>query len=262
MKSAAKRLSVGFLALPRGLHLIATRPKILKWALMPFFLGVAVFLTGFFLGLPFLMHLIPTLTSSALGLLFTSHTLLFSIAYWTVLLLAWPTSLFALFYFLFLLAKLMATPFYPLLAESALVEIGMMKPIPMWTQGWLASSGRLVAVSAAKTFIFAIAGTLLFFGSFFPGLAPVTAFGFLLIAAFDSVDASFEALHMGLGERLRFFRTEWLAFTGLGVAMGLVFFVPGLNFFLFPAAVVGGADLVRRLRRDSTENEMRPAREL
>ena len=248
MKRAANSFGNGFLALPRGIHLISTRRRILKWAVMPLFLGVAVFMTGLFLGIPFLIHLIPTLASYAIGLLFTSHSLLFSIAYWSVLLLAWPTSLFALFYFLFLISKLIATPFYSLLAESTLIEIGLMKRVPLWQQGWLSASARLLADSAAKTFLFTIAGVLLFFGSFFPGLAPVTAFGFLMIAAFDSVDASFEALQMSLGDRLRFFGREWLAFAGLGAAMGLVFFIPGLNFFLFPAAVVGGADLVRRLR--------------
>jgi uncharacterized protein involved in cysteine biosynthesis len=49
--------------------------------------------------------------------------------------------------------------------------------------------------------------------------------------------------------RFAFFRQHFAVFVGLGVSLGLVFLIPGLNFFVLPASVAGGADLVRRLSK-------------
>jgi uncharacterized protein involved in cysteine biosynthesis len=104
----------------------------------------------------------------------------------------------------------------------------------------------MFGVSVLRGFLFGLLGAVLFVFSFVPGLGLLTGFCFLVLVAFDICDYALEALQMNLSERIYFFRRHIAVMVGLGAIMGLVFLVPGLNFFLFPAAVAGAADVVRR----------------
>lgn len=243
-----------------GLQLMTTNARVRRKAILPFIFTFLVFIVGIVLGIPTLAKVIPWMTASALSSVgLSSGTIVYSLVYWPAVFFAWPAAVFALFYVLFVLARLVATPFYSLLAETVLVERGLMKPESFRLGFWLKSSSHLMTVSLAKLVIFLVVGAVLFVASFLPGLGLLAAFGFLLLASFDIVDLSMEALRYGIRERLRFFWRELPAFMGLAVAMGLVFLVPGLNFLLFPAAIAGASEMIRLHRHDRDLNHSAPS---
>jgi uncharacterized protein involved in cysteine biosynthesis len=170
--------------------------------------------------------------------------------YILTLILIWPASLFFLLYGLFVVNKVIAAPFLALLAEYHLIEAGVLADRPFHLRHWLAVGAKMFFVSLIKSIVFTILGVFLFFVSFIPVLNVVAVSGALLIVAFDLSDYAFEALQMGFRERIRFFLANLSTFSGIATAMGLVFFVPGLNVFSFPACVAGATDVVRRILRE------------
>lgn len=247
MSTHAHGFGQGFLSPIRGLELIASNRRVRRLAIVPFALTFLVFIAGVFLGLPFIVHLIPFIAQNGVNAIgFATGSFGFIAMYWLVTVLAWPVAAFALLFVLFLISRLLATPFYSLLAERVLIERKLKPDDPFALSVWLRTLVPLMIVAIVKTVLFLIVGAMLFVLSFIPGLGAVTAFGFLLMAAFDVVDLSMEAMQMSLGERLKLFASEIPAFSGLAAAMGLVFLLPGLNFFLFPAAVAGGSEIIRR----------------
>jgi CysZ protein len=248
MNSPLAGFALGALTLGRGMGLILASPRIRRWTIVPFVLGLLVIVTGLSFGISYLAGLLPSLAAIGLGWTgIAAGSWVYGALYWVVLILAWPVSLLALFYFLFLLVRVVAAPFYSFLAEVVLIENGTLKESSFRLGSWLDTSMRMFKVSLVKLVLFTFFGAVLFVLSFLPGLALITGFCFLLMAAFDAVDASFEALQMGFLDRIRYFRANLAVFSGMAVIMGLVFLVPGLNFFLLPSAVVGGADLLHRL---------------
>jgi CysZ protein len=238
----------GFLSVSRGFGLLLINPRIRRWAIIPFILAALVLVVGFYFGFSVLGGQLPHMVSSGLAFAgIEAGSLFYSLLYWLILILTWPLGLFLVFYFLFLLVRIVAAPFYSLLAEAALVEIGLLQESEFHLKNWLRVSLLMLKASLLKLLFFGPLAALLFLLSFIPGLGLVTGFCFLLMVAFDVLDASFEALQWSFRERMRYFNKHLSAFSGMAFAMGLVFLIPGLNFFLLPVAVVGGADLLRRI---------------
>ncbi len=237
---------IGFGAPFAGVQLILSNRRLFRTALLPFLLTAFVFIAGLAAGFPFLVQHIPLMAAGGLALIgLSSSSIAYAILYWIIVVLAWPAALFGLIYVLFLISRLIATPFYAYLAERVLIERGLIPDRPFEFIDFIVTNWRLLGVSLVKVVVFLIAGCLLFILSFFPGLGLVTGLGYLLMAAFDVVDISFEGMRLGLRERVRIFREELPSFLGLATMMGLVFLVPGLNFFLFPAAVAGASDIIQ-----------------
>lgn len=236
----------------RGIGLLWRRRTLWPYALAPFVIGSAVLVWGL------------VWAFGNLGGWIASWTMTWSFvppdlqaaAYWAAAILLWPAFLVALFFCTYLFTKIVASPFHALLAERALIELNEVEDRPFELMRWLRVSVRMFLVSILKTGIFATVGAALFVASFVPFLNVIAAFGFLLIVAFDSTDYAFEALQWGLRERVRFFRDHITYFFGFAAALGLVFFVPGFNFLLFPAAVVGGSELVHRILRSKAEKSI------
>ena len=238
--------ALGFSAPVRGLRLIAKHPKLMAAALIPFLVGLAVILFGAFFGIAFLAGLLPNLVDSILAAMRLSEdSMIFVFLYWFTLILAWPMALAALLYFLFMIARLIAAPFFAFLAEKVLQEVAPAKkfhPIR-----WMRTSGRMFVVSFMKLLIFTIVGAALFILSLIPGLGLFTGFGFLLLLAYDIVDGSLEVFELSSKQRWSFFRDNFGFFSGLALALGLAFLIPGLNIVLLPIAIAGSADVVRQL---------------
>lgn len=241
-----KEFLLGFSSPFKGIELILSNRGLFWTAVLPFSITALIFILGLFFGFPLLAQLIPSLTLQSLLLIGVGNAGFWhSILYWVVVVLAWPAAIFALFYSLFLVTRLIATPFYAFLAERVLISRNLIedRPFEMWD--WVVTNWRLMGVALIKVFVFAIVGLVLFLLSFFPGFGLISAFGYLLMAAFDVVDISFEGMRLSFKERLSFFQNELPCFFGLASAMGLVFLVPGLNFFLFPAAVAGASEIIK-----------------
>jgi uncharacterized protein involved in cysteine biosynthesis len=92
--------------------------------------------------------------------------------------------------------------------------------------------------------ILVVFGLLLTILSFIPLLhLPVLCIGFFIIAT-DCLDYSLETLEYRLRARFRYYSKNFGQISGFTVGLGLTFLVPGLSFFLMPAAIVGAAHLV------------------
>lgn len=245
MSGMLDEFASGFASFFRGFVLLARTPRLWPFALAPFFIGIAIMVSGFFWAignLPALMQ----------GLLFKIESLTatyFPFVYGVVMILVWPAFLMALLYAVFLLAMLIASPFHAVLAERSLIALTVLKNEPFQFMRWLRSTVHMIVVSVLKVLIFTVVGLALFVLSFIPLVNFVAGFGFLLVITFDCTDFSFEALQMGLRARLRYFFSNFMRFSGFAAALGLVFLVPGFNFLLMPVAVVGGSDLVSRKQK-------------
>ncbi len=257
MRNQVSEFALGFTAPFLGVQLIASNRRIMKWAFVPFFVGLVVVILGAFFGLSFLAGLLPVLVTNLLALIgLTAGATLFTVTFWLTLLLAWPMALFALFYLLFMIARLIGAPFLALLAERVLIERGYLGEKPFEMRGWIALSLRMFGVSLMKLIVFGLLGVLLFLLSLIPGLGLVTGFGFLLLIAFDAADSAFETFEMNFGERISFARRHLTLFCGLAAALGLAFLIPGLNFVLLPAAIAGATDRVGALMGSKSNRKM------
>lgn len=244
MKVEESNFILGFKALFRGLALFK-ESRAVRWrAYIPWLICTALFVFGLvvaFQNLNIWVH------SALLGLsLFTGPY--FAAIYYLALFLLWPSFVIILVYLIYVLHRIVAAPFYALLAERVLIEQGALPESDFKLGPWLAISARMFIVSLGKTVIFLLLGLGFFILSLIPVLNLMAAFCFFMMMAFDSTDYALEALQFGLRARLRFMWRYWTAFAGLAIALGLVSLVPGLNFLLLPAVVAGGADMVRRLQ--------------
>jgi uncharacterized protein involved in cysteine biosynthesis len=240
----------GLFAPARGLGLIMSHRRLGLYAITPFVISFLIFLVlgGWWLvylwgAMPAIGHRLVEFVAPQASA--TTATFLFVLA----LVLFWPAALFLLLYSLFIVNKIVGSPFHALLAEHILIEEGVLEDRPLGVGHRLIAVIQMFLVSLVKSLVFIAIGVILFFVSFIPVLNFLAAFGAFLLVAFDLADYAFEALEMDFSRRVKFFTDNLATFSGIAVAMGLVFFIPGLNFFLFPACVAGASDVVRRIMR-------------
>ncbi len=240
------RFAAGFGAFFRGFGLLGRTPGLWPFAVAPLAIGMTFLVSGLVWAFG---HAGAWIGSWAAGLEFAPEALRTPL-YWAAVIFSWPVLLLAVLYVSYLFTKLVGSPFYALLAERSLIALALLEDKPFRFVPWLRVSARMFVVSLLKTLLFAMFGALLFVATWIPGVNLAAAFGFLLIVSFDCADYSFEAMQMGFRDRLRYFREHFAYFCGFAGSLGLVFFVPGFNFFLLPAAVAGGSELVRRIAAD------------
>lgn len=255
MSEVLDSLLTGLVAPVKGLELIFRNPRVRHSAILPFAIVLITFLLGIFFGLPVLFKLIPWLANKTIATAgLTAASVAAKFFYYGLIAMAVPVGVFALLFAVYLASQLLAAPFYALLAERALAESGVLGQRPFRFKAWLKVSLRLLLVAWLKTMLFGVVGGLLFVLSFIPGLGLFSAYGFLLMAAYDIVDISMDAMHFRFGERILFFKRHFPAFFGLATTLGLVFFIPGLNFLLFPASIAGAHVIFARAKVHHVEN--------
>lgn len=244
----AHKFSLGFSTPFVGISLIVGSHSIRRLSIIPFILTLLVFSVGLALGLPFITSLVAPFTSWIVSAVTSKPTSDFAVGLsWVLPVLIWPSLAIALLYLLVVLSRLLVSPFFSLLSEKVLIVQGGIEPEKFQLVSWLKLNARMIRISLVKALAFSILGLVLTVLSFIPGVGLVTGFGFLILIGYDVTDYAFEALQWSWEQRIKFFRRNFAAFIGLGTALGLVFLIPGLNFFLLPASVAGAAELVRRL---------------
>lgn len=236
--TVAGKFARGFAVPLKGALILANHRKLQKYAFAPFAVTTVIFITGLAAGLPVITQAVTPV----------AHAVTRNPAGQMLLAIAlWPALALALTYVLVNLARLACGPLYGLLAEKTLVNQGALEKSDETVAKWFARQVRLTRAGLVKTAIFLVAGIMLGLLSFIPGLGFATSFVFLVLLAYDIVDYALDALGLKLERRIDFFRQHFAVFIGLGIALGLVFLIPGLNFFALPASVVGASDLTRRL---------------
>lgn len=250
VESSFAQFILGFLAPARGLRLIFLHRDLLRLALLPLLISIVVMLSGLVFFLPGITSLVTNLAAqSAIWLGLAEATFLGQAVYWLVVVLLWPVSAVLLFYLLWIVTRVLTSPFFSLLAERSLILLQVIPHKRFVFSQWLEVSLRMLRVSLVRGLALLVIGVFLAILSLIPGLEPVTALAFLFLLAADLADYSLEALGAGLRSRIEFVRQHWLCFLGLACSVGVIFLLPLLNMFLLPVIVVGASDLVSRLPR-------------
>jgi CysZ protein len=249
-----RHFALGFLAPLRGLLLILNHRSLLRLAIAPFILSAVIIIGGFTYCVPSIASLVAFSAHAFLSLIQVSDVTYFGHwLFWFVQLFLWPAATVAMFFILWTVSRWVCSPFFSLLATRVLILRGAVSERRFSVADWSRLSLRMMRVSFFRSLIMLVLGACLFVLSFIPGLAIFTTLIFLFLLAADVSDYGLEALEMGLQGRLNFTKEHWTSFFGLGCAIGLVFLIPGLNFFLLPAAVAGASDVVRRLSIEGKE---------
>jgi CysZ protein len=244
MKAHVAKFRDGLVAFPRGMKLILQSRVLQLWSLMPFAIAAVVVC----LTLPKALASVPVAVHFSLLKLGATSGMSFTVLYYLLNVLLWPLFAVLWFYGIFLVIKLIGSPFHALLAERVLVEQGVLRDHSSGLGEMVRRGVRLLVVALLEIIAFAAVGLILAVGSLVPGLNILTSFGFFLIVAFACADYAFDSLQMGFKQRMTFFVRNAVGFSGFAVTIGLLFLIPGLNLLLFPAAVAGATDLVRRLQ--------------
>lgn len=140
-----------------------------------------------------------------------------------------------LVYLAYLIHIILCGPFYSLLAERALHDLGKRN------KNKFSFSLHVIVASIAKAALFFTVGIMIVLFSFIPLINFVGVAIALLILAFDTMDYSFEAMGMNLRQRLSYFRRHIPQWLGMAISLALTLFVPGLTLLILPGAVVGAA---------------------
>jgi uncharacterized protein involved in cysteine biosynthesis len=243
----AKDFTNGFFAVFRGIALVFSSKRLMSIAAAPILIGALalVAFAGYIIPHYVLIHhYFEAFFIEYFGL--TAQNILIQIALHSLVFLLILALVFASVYILFLITKVLASPFYGLLANQVLKTRGVLKSPDLSLVKWIILSFRTTAVSLIEVLVFAIIGVILFVFSFIPVVNILAAFGFFLIMAYDSTDYSLDVLNLNLSERIRYFFTHFVQFCGFALAISLVMLIPVLNLILFAASVAGGADLVSK----------------
>ena len=232
----------GVIAPMRGLGLLLSSSRLKPFAVAPLAIALVVFIAVFSFGIPFIAGALGGWITSGVGLIGLAGLAASGIFMFFAMAFGWIAALAGLGFVALVLTRLLAAPFAALLAERALIELGVIKDQPFALGTWLRVNAAQLWIALIKAIAFGVVALVLFVMSFIPGVAIFTAIGFLMIAAYDVFDPAFDALNLPFGERISYFRGHWPGFMGFG----LIFLVPGLSFLLFPALIVGACDVVRR----------------
>jgi len=164
--------------------------------------------------------------------------------------------------FTFILINLLSSPFLDLLSEKVEQRLsGQKSQNPFQMNQFISESLLAVKVEIQKTLFF-VAGAILLF---LFGLIPVLGilFGSILSplwtlwwTSFTYCDFSQSRNNLNFNERIKFGTGHFGPFTGLGISLYIIMFLPVLNFFLLPLAVTAGTILVFSHELSETKNEI------
>lgn len=242
-----KNLWWGFSTPLNGIRYLRSNPKLMGLAIIPFLINTVAILLA--LGVVINNgHWVDAIVTSVFADVATAWY--YWLAQMTFKVLVWIALVIFVIIAAYLIAQLLASPFSSLLSERTLIRSGGMSDRPFQFRSWLSLSARMLKVSLAKAVVFLIMGSVLFVLSLIPVISLLAHLCLLLILAFDSADYSFENLGFSFGQRIRFFFANFSKFVGFAIALGIILLIPGLNFFLFPASIVGASLMITSVRQE------------
>ncbi len=146
------------------------------------------------------------------------------------------------FYFFYSICAILVMPFYMLLAERVLKNMGA---LPNTKRG-LVFQVRMLWVGMVKMFFLLTVGLVLWVLSLAPHAQLLCGFLGFVVMAFDMCDYSFEALGYSFKKRLDFWGQNFVEFLGLGLFLGLCSLVPVISFISWPITLVASAYYVAK----------------
>ncbi|MCB0393752.1 MAG: EI24 domain-containing protein [Bdellovibrionales bacterium] len=231
---------IGFKSPIAGVRLILSDSQLLRLSVLPFLVMTLAMILGFTYAFPSLAAYLVTLVPA-----FTGWMVVFG---WLGMGLAYLLGFLGVAIVFVLFASVVASPFQGLLAEKTLMKLGALESKPFKIGEWLGFTIKMLIVAVERASIFAVVGLMLFVLSLIPIVQVGAGFLGLIIVALDCVDYSLELLGFGLRKRFTFLKQNFWELAGFGCCFGITFFVPLLNFFMLPAAVVGACIMVNDIK--------------
>jgi CysZ protein len=204
------------------------------YAVLPFLLAMVFFVSVLWISI----HYLSFWTHHFVALVLPTHETWSGMLYYPMWITFFMLTFITLVYVAYLVHIVLCGPFYSLLAERALHDLGKRDRTKF------NFSIRVLIASIAKAALFLMIGVLIIVFSFVP-LINVVGFAMaLLILAFDTMDYSFEAMGMNLRQRLAYFAHHMPQWLGMAVSLALTLLIPGLTLLILPGAVVGAAMII------------------
>ncbi len=201
------------------------------YAVLPFLLALAFFISVLWMSINYL----SVWTNHFIKTFFPIHEIWSGALYYPMWLTLFLLTFVALIYISYLVHILLCGPFYSLLADRALRDLGK----TVGNRSYF--SFRVMLSSALKSALFLLLGSTILIFSFVPLINVIGLLLALMILAFDTMDYSFEAVGLGLRARFAYFWRHLPQWVGMAVSLALTLLVPGLTLLILPGAVVGAA---------------------
>lgn len=244
----------GLTAIFRGFQIVLFDAHLRALSIVPF---VASLLLGSVLTISGLYYLAATLGGVAMHI---GAWLSLAPGGWGVALinvLLWPIGLLGLGVAIYMAVRLVVAPFYSILAEAALVRLGLREDRPFRIREWLPLTLKMLVVSLLKSGVFIVAGGVLFILSLIPLVNILATLGFVHMLSFDVADYGFEAMEWNLKKRFRHFRENLNLYSGLAIGLGGAMVIPGMSLIIMPAALVGASLVLQRsLLQEKSKKEV------
>jgi len=204
------------------------------YAVLPFLFAMAFFASVLWIAI----HYLSFWTHNFVTMVLPTHETWSGMLYYPMWVTFFLLTFITLVYMAYLIHIILCGPFYSLLAERALHDLGKRD------KNKFSFSLRVLIASITKSALFLMIGVMIILFSFVP-LINVVGFALaLLILAFDTMDYSFEAMGMNLRERLGYFAHHLPQWLGMAVSLALTLLIPGLTLLILPGAVVGAAMII------------------
>ncbi len=250
-----KDFFLGFGYFRKGWRLFKTVPGIKVWIIIPFIIDLLLVSFLFSWGLP----KTSIWSEKALTMMFDNASWFYRILYYPLKLITSLGFIVFVLLGLYLIATIIAGPFYSIVVEKVHMHLGYKKTRPLKTKEWIKLNIRMLVISLLRAALFGLFAVVLFALSFVPVVSLVAAFCAFLIMAFDVVDYSFEIAEMGLSERMDYFRNNIAAFSGMAAFIGMTMFVPGLILLIMPINVLGATQVHLDLEAKDDSRPYSPA---
>lgn len=217
-----------------GFKLLFRERRLWPLVLLPLILMFLICLFGFSMVIQVLPAkialLIPSVTS-----------MVGQFAYWLVLIIAFVFCFFAVGFLSIFITKILALPFYTLIAERS-YDIASGKPIQTSSfMVWIHENIQMLRVATVKAILFFFIGLFLFAISLVPVINLIAFGGGLFLLAFDCMDYVLEIRRLGFRQRMTCLRHLAPELTGVATVLGIFLIIPGMSFILIPATVAGSA---------------------
>ncbi len=241
--TTVQRFFDGFNFVRAGWRLKSQVPRLWYLVIVPLLIVFVLLWTGVILGTE---QIIMMAQKAILLILGPDSSVYSGFLYYPLLVIFWLVFVVMYFYVVYVLASVISSPFYSIIAERTLVYRGVLRDGPFSFRHVLQSAFKMFWVSLLRGLFLLALGAVLLVASFIPGLNLIVGFVAFVILAFDSCDYALEAMNQTLTERIQFLRTHIVEFCGMGAFVALTAFVPGLILLVMPFAVIGASDLVAR----------------
>lgn len=241
MNEIVSGLTRGFFAPLAGAKLLFSSKKVFMLAMVPFLVGLGIFILASVLAYQFFSpHAGDWISQFAF---IKNSPILGSLTTSMVLLLGGVVIILMNFVVGYIFIILVAGPFYALLVE----EIFKMERNEKIKKAAITQVFKMFMIAILKVIIFLFVGLICFILAFIPMVNIFSSFFLFLLISFDCADYSFEVDQLGLRERFAFVQKHFWEFAGFSLAIICISVFPGAFFLLLPAFIIGAAKMYIQL---------------